>query len=100
MTDTISKGQIALVMGIVTAVAGGTWAVAHGQINHEREQYAACTNQLNETNEFIASLTATCDDRVSEVVTGATERLDACINKILVWNDRASSGVATEDGAE
>ena len=100
MTDTISKSQIALVMGIVTAVAGGTWAVASGQINHEREQYAACTDQLDETNDFITSLTATCDDRIMDRVSGTNDRLDECITKLLVWNDRASSGFTPEEGVE
>jgi hypothetical protein len=107
MTESISKSQIAIVMGIVTAVAGGTWAVANGQIEHEREQYAECVAELNETNDFIASLSAVCDDRIAECVTtgdgrvsGVNERLDECITKLLVWNGRASGGLISGSDEE
>ena len=76
----------------MTAVAGGTWGIADMQLSHERDQYAECTGQLDEANEFIASLSTVCDDRIEGRISGVSERLDECIGKLLMWNERASSG--------
>ena len=82
-TETVSKSQIALVMGIVTTVAAGTWQIANTQIEHERDQYAGCLVELDDTTDRLVALSATCDERVEACISSGDERVEECIDKLF-----------------